>query len=126
MRPSEIEQLNIVKIFHPAKDDWKTLYVELGSESEVEFLYTFTKNIKEKDHRLFPYIPKQMYSRFRAAESFLYSIRQKDKVKTKVKVGIDDFILSTRLPGSTYWRNCPLPTNLPPIDSETPTYKIMQ
>ena len=118
VKPSEIEQLNILKIFHPAKDDWNTLYVELGNEAEVEFLYTFTKNIKEKDNRLFPYIPRQMYRRFRAAESFLYNIRQTEKVKTKVKIGLDDFTLATRIPGSKVWRNCPLPNNLPPIDHD--------
>ena len=119
VRPSVIEQLDIVNIFHPAKDDWKTLYVELGSEAEVDSLYTYTKNIKKQDHRVFPYIPKQMYRRYRGTESFLYSVRQKDKVKTKVKIGREDFILSYKIPGSTFWQSCSLPDNLPPIDFNT-------
>ena len=60
VKPSVIEQLDIVKVFHPARDDWNTLYVELGHELEVDLLYTYTKNIMKKDHRVFPYIPKEM------------------------------------------------------------------
>ena len=32
VRPSEIEKLDIVRVFHPARDDWNVLYVELVSE----------------------------------------------------------------------------------------------
>ena len=77
---------------------------------------------------MFPYISREMYRRYRGAESFLYSIRQKDKVKTKVKIGMDDLFLSTKVPGSTFWRTCPLPDNLPPMDlvtmntTETPSF----
>ena len=93
--------------------------MELGHELEVDLLYTYTKNIMKKDHRVFPYIPKEMYRRYRGAESYLYSIRQKDRVKTKVKIGTDDLLLSTKVPGSTFWRTCPLPDNLPSIDHPT-------
>ena len=116
VRPSVIEQLDIVKIFHPARDDWKTLYVELGSESEVNSLYNYTKNIKKEDHRVFPYIPKQMYRRYRAVEGFLYGVRQKDKIKTKVFIGNDDFMIASKVPGSSFWKKCSLPSNLPPIE----------
>ena len=116
VKPSVIEQLDIVKVFHPAKDDWNTLYLELGHELEVDLLYTHTKNIIKKDHRVFPYIPKEIYRRYRGAETFLYSIRQKDRVRTKVKLGVDDLLLATKVPGSNYWMSCPLPENLPSID----------
>ena len=65
---------------------------------------------------MFPYIPKEMYRRYRGAESFMYSIRQKDKLRTKVKIGVDDFLLATKVPGSSFWKTCPLPDNLPSID----------
>ena len=116
VKPSVVEGLDIVKVFHPAKDDWKTLYVELGHELEVDLLYTYTKNITKQDHRVFPYIPKEMYRRYRGAESFLYSVRQNNRVRTKVKVGVDDLMLATKVHGSTFWKNCSLPDNLPPID----------
>ena len=114
--PSEIEKLDIVKVFHPAKDDWNTLYVEFGSEREVDTLYTYTRHIIQQDHRVFPYIPKELYRRYRAAESHMYKVRHENKVKTKVKIGTEDLILATKAPGSSYWRMCPLPSDLPPID----------
>ena len=96
VRPSVIEQLNIVKVFPPAKEDWNTLYVELGSEFEVDSLYSYTKNINKRDHRMFPYIPKQMYRWYRGAESFMFSLRQEEGVKKKVKIGKEDLCLSTK------------------------------
>ena len=117
--PSVIEKLDIVNVFHPAKDDWNTLYVELGSDMEVDNLYTYTRNIMKKDHRVFPYIPKELYRRYRAAESLLYNVRHAEKVKTKVKIGRDDLILATKAAGSSYWRTYPIPGNLPPIEIQS-------
>ena len=105
-----------MNVFHPAKDDWNTLYVELGSEKEVDHLYTYTRHINKQDHRVFPYIPKELYRRYRAAESYMYTVRHEKKVKTKVRIGAEDFILSTKAPGCSYWRMCPLPSDLPSID----------
>ena len=106
--PSVIAKLNIVSVFHPAKDDWKTLYIELGSEQEVDTIYSYTRNIMKRDHRVFPYLPKEMYRRYRAAESFLFNVRHEEKLKTKVKIGQKDLILLTKVPGSLYWRKCPV------------------
>jgi hypothetical protein len=86
VKPSVIEQLDIVKVFHPAKDDGITLYVELGHELEVDLLDTYTKHIMKKDHRVFPYIPKEMYRSYRGAESYMYSIRQKVRQGAMKKV----------------------------------------
>ena len=57
--PSEIEKLNIVRVFTPAKDDWKVLYVEFGSELEADSILRYTKNMLKKDHRVINWIPKQ-------------------------------------------------------------------
>jgi hypothetical protein len=117
--PSVVDKLDIVNVFHPAKDDWNALYVELGSDLEVDTLYTYTRNITRKDCRVFPYIPKEMYRRYRAAESLLYNVRQEEKVKTKVKIGREDLILATKDAGSSYWRTYPIPSNLPPIEIQS-------
>ena len=59
-----------------------------------------------------------MYRRYRAVETFLYKARHEERVKTKIKIGREDLILYKKAPGSRYWRNCPSPNNLPPIDIE--------
>ena len=117
--PSVIEKLDIVNVFHPAKDDWNALYVELGSDMEVDNLYSYTRNIMKKDSRVFPSIPRELYRRYRAAESFLYNVKHEEKIKTKVKIGRDDLILARKASGSSYWRNLPIPGNLPPIEIQS-------
>ena len=121
--PSSIEKLDFVRIFPPAKQDWKVLYVEFGNDQQVETIFSYTKNILKKDHRVLRWIPKQMYERFRAVESLAYNLRQEQGLKTRVKIGITDFILSTRDPKLfSHWIHQVLPSNLPEVvhDNEDP------
>ena len=116
--PSTIQTLDFVRIFPPAKQDWKVLYVEFGHEQQVETIFSYTKNILKKDHRVLRWVPKQMYERFRAVENLAYNLRQEKGLKTRVKIGITDFILSTRdpkLPYNSYWIHHVLPDNLPEV-----------
>ena len=115
VRPSEIEKLDIVRIFHPAKDDWDVLYVELGSEHQVDSLFSYTKGMK-KDNRVVRWIPKQMFARFKAIGHYEYNLRNEEHVKTRVKIGKFDFELSTREPSSSVWKRRSLPYNLPDIE----------
>ena len=115
MMPSVIEKLNIIRIFPPAKPDWNVLYVEFGSDYEVDSIFSLTKNMVKRDHRVIRWIPKQMYARFRAVESLAYSFRQEEGLKTRVKIGRSDLMLSTRHPQSSIWVNRVLPSNFPPI-----------
>ena len=119
--PSSIERLNIVRIFPPTKSDWNVLYVEFGSDHEVDTIFSYTKNMAKKDHRVIRWIPKQMYDRFRAVESLAYNLRQEAGLKTRVKIGRDDLVLSTRDPKSSIWSNRVLPSNLPEINVEQST-----
>ena len=125
MLPSEIEKLNITRIFPPAKQDWNVLYVEFGNEFEVDTIFSYTKNMTKKDHRVIHWIPKQMYARFRAVESLAYTIRKEEGLKTRVKIGKTDFLLLTRDPSSPVWSRRQLPSSFPEIDqyfisSQTP------
>ena len=43
--PSEIEKLHIVRIFHPAKENWNVLYVEFGNEYQVDKLFSYTRGM---------------------------------------------------------------------------------
>ena len=73
--PATIHNLDFVRIFPPAKQDWKVLYVEFGNDQQVETVFSYTKNIQKKDHRVIRWVPKQMYERFRAVESLAYNLR---------------------------------------------------
>ena len=117
VRPSEIDKLDIVRVFHPARDDWNVLYIELGSEYQVDSLFSYTRVMEKKDHRVIRWIPKKMYQRFSALQTVAYNMRKNDGVKTRVKIGQSDFELSIREQGSSFWQRCNLPTDLPKIES---------
>ena len=116
VQPSEIEKLDIVRIFHPAKENWNVLYVEFGNEYQVDKIFSYTRGMVKQDHRVVRWYPRQMYDRYRAVESIAYEIRKKLKHKTRVKIGRKDIELSTRETGSTVWKRHALPDNLPTFD----------
>ena len=118
MLPSDIDKLNFVRIFPPAKEEWNVLYVEFGSDQEVDTVFSHTRMMVKKDHRLIRWTPKQMFDRFRGIQSLAYTIRQEEGLKTRVKIGQTDFLLSTRSPNSSFWHSRTLPSNLPDIDLE--------
>ena len=118
VRPSDIDTLDIVRIFPPAKENWNVLYVEFGSELQVEKLMTYTRGMVKQDHRVLRWFPKEMYERYRAVESIAYDIRKTLNQKTRVKLGRNDIELHVRELGSRYWRRQTLPDNLPEIDME--------
>ena len=115
MLPSDIVKLDIVKIFHPDKDDWDVLYVQFGSEYEVDKVFSYTKFMK-RDNRVIRWIPKKMYHRYSAVESYAYRIRKEENLKTRVKIGMFDFELTTRESSSYKWKKRSLPNDLPRID----------
>ena len=73
------------------------LYVELGTEHQVDSLFSYTKMIRNKENRVTRWIPKQMYSRYRELEKVAYSIRREEHLK----------------------KRCSLPANLPKINVHT-------
>ena len=117
--PSEIDKLDIVKIFHPAKGYWNVLYVEFGNEYQVDKLFSYTRGMIKEDHRLVRWFPKQMFDRYRAVESIAYSLRKNHGQKTRVKIGRADIELSSRDPRSTFWRRQVLPGNIPQFDFDS-------
>ena len=58
MLPSAIDKLNIIRIFPPAKQEWNVLYVEFGSDHEVDTIFSYTKNMAKKECRVIRWIPK--------------------------------------------------------------------
>ena len=120
VKPSDIEKINIVRIFPPAKDDWDTLYIEFENEIEVDKMFRYTRVMCKPDHRLVRYIPKELYERFRSLDFITYTRREDMKakglkLKTRVKIGRKDLDLSVKLPNSG-WKSEPLPHGLPDID----------
>ena len=131
MAEDDIDQLKIVKIFPPAKDQWDILYVEFESKEMVNFLMSFTKYMrrdeKEKKPSILKYIPKELFARFSAVESAAFQIRKQSNFKaaTNVSFGDTDFVLKTRSKDihpegtKTPWTQLepvPLPEDLPKFE----------
>lgn len=98
--------LNIRKVFPPARENWDTLYVECESETDINIIFKYAKNLK-KNQRLVRYIPHEFYDRFRAMEADAYLLRHSEpKFKTRIKMGINDLVLYKRI-GSGNWTIVP-------------------
>ena len=96
-------EMQIEKVFSPARDNWNTLYVKFASESSIHKLNSYAGNMKS-NLRLIPYIPKQFYSRYRELESQAYKLRHSEvKFKTRIKMGTSDLVLYKRESHQTSW-----------------------
>ena len=78
-------------------------------------MFSYTREMVKKDHRVTRWIPRKMYQRFSALQTVAYNVRKKDGVKTRVKIGHCDLELSIGEQGSSFWKRCQLPENLPRI-----------
>ena len=113
------DKMKIEKIFPPAKENWNTLYVQFASVSSVQ---TFYKNSRylQSNQRLIPYIPKELYPRFKELQSIAYNLRHSDmKYKTKVDIGASGLMLYKRKPTCGSWTA--VLTSLPTSSSSKPT-----
>ena len=132
MKQEDIEELEIVKIFPPAKEEWNTVYVELESIEMVNFLMSFTQYMRrdktEDRPSIEKYIPKELFARYSAVEKIAFEIRKESnfKLATNVSFGERDFVLKKRSkdiqPGGTKtpWRQLdpvPLPEDLPKFET---------
>ena len=67
-------------------DCFNVLFVELGSDHQVDMVMSHTRYMFKQDHRVVRYYPKQMYERYRAKNQIL---------KTRIRVGRDYIELYT-------------------------------
>ena len=126
IRGEDYKSLNIVKIFPPAKENWNVLYVELETQTQADFVYTFTqymrKNVKgDGKPEVQVYVPKQLYNRFRAINHMAYKIREASgrMQGTRVTLGKEDFILQQRCKtdrGKGWGDPLALPEDLPEFE----------
>ena len=126
MKEDEYERLEIVKIFPPAKADWNVLYVEFKTKQQADLVYTYTQYMRrnvqgEGKPEVQMYVPKALFSRFRAINQMAFKIRQDSgkTMSTRVTLGRDDFILQQRSKaerGMGWGDSLPLPEDLPEIE----------
>ena len=126
VKEEHFEKLDIVRIFAPQKTNWNTVYLELETEEQVDWIMSHTRWIPagEKGQvqtKVTKYIPRQLYSRWNALQGRAFSIRKESNwtVQTKIGHGKDDFYLQTRVKGEREWGDKQeLPADLPKVELE--------
>ena len=102
MKQDDIEQLETVMIYPPAKEEWNVLYVEFENVEMVNFVMSFAQSMRkgEKENRpsVEKYIPMELFKRYSAIEKIAYKIRQESNFQTATNVsfGEKDFFLKSR------------------------------
>ena len=126
LRCEHFKKLDILRIFAPQKSNWNTLYVELESQDQVDWVMAHAKWIPEVERgqvqtKVVKYVPKQLYSRWNALQGKAFNIRKDSNwtVQTKIGHGESDFFLKTRQKGERIWSpDLSLPEDLPKVELE--------
>ena len=124
MKTEDIDELRIVKIFPPAKDEWNVLYVELATKEMAQFAMGFTAYMRrgttgEDRVEVLKYIPRDLYQRFRAVNSLgnKARIESEKTISYRVTFGLDDLVLQLKPKGRRGWGPpLPLPADLPAVE----------
>ena len=113
MKDDDIDALNISTVFYAAKNsEWNNLYVRFSDQASLSLCYRFAKNLKP-GRRIFQYIPKMFYERYKALNGIAYDLRHSSQnYRTRIRFGIDDLLLWKCLPGENSW-TVTSHTNLP-------------
>ena len=110
-----IDQMEIERIFTPARDNPEWLYVTFRYESSVSKVFEKTR-IMRKESRILTYIPKEFRSRFEAIRDLGNIIRLEEKCKTRIKMGYMDLQLHKKDSLIGKWELVPLPAGIPPVE----------
>ena len=125
VKDEHFHKLNIVRTFTPQKSDWQTVYVELESEDQVDWIMSHTRWIPEQEKgqiqtKVVKYVPRQLFNRWNAIQAEAFKIRKESNWRTQTKVGHgkEDFLLQTRSKGERLWNTNLLPADLPKVELE--------
>ena len=126
IKDEDYENLEIVKIFPPAKEEWNVLYVEFRNQQQANLVYTYTKYMRRNIQgdgkpEVQIYVPKELYARFRAISLLAFKMREDSgrTINTRITMGKDDFVLQQRskTAGVKGWgKAVTLPEDLPGLE----------
>ena len=88
MKISKAEQQNmeIVRVFAPQRDNADMLYCEFRSMSSVFTVFKHTRNMR-RGTNVSSYIPKEYYEQYRALEEICFKWRKEEGYRTRVRMG---------------------------------------
>ena len=123
MKNTDTQLSNIVRVFHPAKSNWNTLYAEFDTRVTTRNVYGFTRFLRDAQHRVTKYIPHIFFDQFDHLSKLAYRYRlPPSNHKTRINFGTSNMFLQVKPPGSEVWQVVPV-HDLPPLTSrEQPPY----
>ena len=113
----QLDMLQKHEIFYTNKDNPDCIFVTFKHRSSVTRIFDKTR-IMRRGSRVKNYIPWQFRERARAIGELEYNLREVEKCKTKLKMGLNDIQLFKKSrSGGSRWEHVPLDeAELPPID----------
>ena len=122
-----IKRMDIEKMFFLRKDNPECMYVTFKCRSSVSKIFEKTY-IMRRESRVQTYIPREFKERARAISEFEYELREREKCKTKVRMGFYDLQVFKKNRSGGKWELVPLTgVELPPVDlsmSQSPSRPV--
>ena len=110
-----IDRMEIERIFSPAKENPQYLYVTFKHVASVAKIFERTRTMR-KESRIITYIPKEFHNRFCAIKELEKNLREEEKCKTRIKMGLRDLVLLKKDRAIGTWEFVPIPFNFPPVE----------
>lgn len=110
---------NIIRTRQSSKKELETVYVTFDSEQAVQGIYRRSSIVKNSSVKLTQYIPPQLYTRYIKLEEYCAKMREKEEnIRTRVKLGENDFMIQIKKAGTKYWKTTEVPRELllPEVD----------
>lgn len=113
---AEWKNMRIQEIFTPRSEKWRTVYIELETQREADWIQSMTKNIKKGQKvRVANHTPWQARERSNAIEEKAME-KRKEKMRTRISIRNGDYSLRVqkREPEGEPWLEIRM-ENLPPF-----------
>ena len=117
VKEDEIGEDDIVKVFtsYGKDDDFTHIYVQLTKAADASWCLHLGRTVlKDKDSKVFLYIPRQFFARFKTLDDIAYK-KRREGFKTRIDFTDTDIVLLTSPRGQYKFTQLVVP-GLPPVD----------
>ena len=117
VKEAEICEDDIVKVFTSYKkdDDFTHIYVQFNKAADAGWCLHLGRTVlKDKDSKVFLYIPRQFFARFKTLDDIAYK-KRREGFKTRIDFTDSDIVLLTSPRGQYKFTPLVVP-GLPPVD----------
>lgn len=96
----DIDKLYIISIFHGAAENWKTVYLELDTVSQADWILAHAGKLEKRYLSVGNHIPWQARERHEHFQAKAHVLRKEESMKTRIFIKGSDYILQFRAKGS--------------------------